>query len=263
MTRAVHIVTIARHTVREAWHARLFVWAAVAALLVAAAGLFVVEVAITDVDRMKAGLLGAPLRLMAVFACAALVASSVVRELHDKVIELMLSMAVSRYELFLGKLLGLTVCALIMAGIFALPLMPFTGTEPSEWLGWLQWTASLSLEVALVSAVTLLTVLCFGHMALALGATAAFYAMARLLADVQLMAQASSRSGVVDGTGAWADHLLSGLGLLLPRLDEFTRSAWLVDGAAIGAMGPLLAQTALYLVVLAAIGLWDLYRREW
>lgn len=263
MTRAAPIATIARHTVREAWHARLFGWAAVAALLVAAASLFVVEVAITDVDRMKAGLLGAPLRLMAVFACAALVASSLVRELQDKVIELMLSMAVSRYELFLGKLLGQTACALIMAAIFSLPVMPFASTEASAWLGWLQWTASLSLEVVLVGAVTLLTVLCFGHMALALGATAAFYAMARLLADVQLMAQASSQSGVVDGTGAWADHLLTGLGLVLPRLDQFTRSAWLVDGAAVGVMGPLLAQTGLYLAVLAAVGLWDLYRREW
>lgn len=257
-----HLPTIARFTVVEAWRARLFVWAAVSALLATCASLFVVELAVTDVERMKAGLMGGPLRLAAVFTVAALVASSMVRELNDKVAELVLSMAVPRHEFFLGKLLGYCACGAAMAVIFALPVAPWDALESSTaWEGWLVWTASLALELCLVAGVALLTVMTFGHVALALGATFAFYVMARLLADLQLIARTGMASDSL--ASKVSDGVLAALGLALPRLDIFTRTHWLAEGAGPALLGPLAGQVALYLALLAAVGMWDLYRREW
>ena len=60
-----------------------------------------------------------------------------------------------------------------------------------------------------------------------------------------------------------ADGLLSLLGLVLPRLDLFTQTEWLISGVDAAAMGALAGQVALYLGLLPAVGLWDLHRREW
>ncbi len=266
-TRATgHLATIARFTVVEAWRARLFLWAGLAALLAACASLFVVELAVTDVERMKAGLMGGPLRLAAVFSLTALVASSMVRELQDKVAELVLAMAVPRHAFFLGKLAGFCACAVGMAFIFALPVMPWqlpwhSAANATAWAGWAVWAISLALELCLLAGVALLTVLAFGHVALALGSTLAFYVLARLLADLQLIA----RMGLANDTLASraSDGVLGALGLALPRLDLFTRTQWLAEGVSAAVLAPLAGQVLLYLALLAAVGLWDLYRREW
>jgi hypothetical protein len=133
--------------------------------------------------------------------------------------------------------------------------------DASAWGGWAVWAASLALELCLVAAVALLTVLAFGHVALCLGATFAFYVMARLLADLQLIA----RSGMANDSLASraSDALLSVMGLALPRLDLFTRTQWLAEGAQASLLAPLAGQVGLYMSLLVAVGLWDLYRREW
>jgi hypothetical protein len=66
------VPTIAGFTVLEAWRSRLFAWAALGALLVACTHPLLAELAQADVARLKAGLLGGPLRMMAVFSVAAL-----------------------------------------------------------------------------------------------------------------------------------------------------------------------------------------------
>jgi hypothetical protein len=255
------VPTVAGFTVLEAWRSRLFAWAALGALLVACTHPFLAELAQTDVARLKAGLLGGPLRMMAVFAVSALVVSAMVRELNDKVTELVLAMAVPRHQFFLGKLAGYMLCSLGMALIFALPVLPlFQAPDLDAWVAWAGWTTSLALELSLVAGVALLAVLTFGHMALAMGATFAMVLMSRLLADVQLIARTGMHG---DASGRAADGLLWVLGLVLPRLDLFTQTEWLISGVDAAALGALAGQVALYLGLLAAVGLWDLHRREW
>lgn len=54
-----------------------------------------------------------------------------------------------------------------------------------------------------------------------------------------------------------------GLALLLPHLDRFTRSDWLVyhDGGAADLLA-IAVQTAIYVALMAAAGLFDLYRKQ-
>lgn len=50
---------------------------------------------------------------------------------------------------------------------------------------------------------------------------------------------------------------------MLPRLDDFTRTDWLVyHSGGWAALGPLAAQTLIYLALLTAAALFDLYSRN-
>lgn len=256
------LFTIARFTVLEAWRARLFLWAVAVAIVASLGGIFFTELAITDVARIKAGLLGGPLRVAAVFTIATLVTTAIVREQNDKVTELLLSLALPRHKLLMGKLLGFIACACAMALIFALPLLPIKRPLlDAAWLGWWVWTASLALELSLMAGVALLAVQTFGQVAIALGVTFGFYLLSRLMADLQLIAQSGLSNDHI--TSKLSDQIFSGLAMMLPRLDQFTRTEWLVDGIATASLGSVAGQVVVYLVLLAAIGLWDLYRKEW
>ncbi|CAN0487771.1 unnamed protein product, partial [Phaeothamnion confervicola] len=66
---------------------------------------------------------------------------------------------------------------------------------------------------------------------------------------------------------AWSSLLIAqlvhGLALLLPALDDYTRSSWLSDATlAFAALPAIAVQTAIYAVLLVAVGLFDFTRRE-
>ncbi|NDE74331.1 MAG: ABC transporter permease, partial [Betaproteobacteria bacterium] len=57
--------------------------------------------------------------------------------------------------------------------------------------------------------------------------------------------------------------VMQGVGYVLPRLDDFTRTDWLVyHSGSWATLGPLAAQTLIYLALLTAAALFDLYRRN-
>jgi hypothetical protein len=58
------------------------------------------------------------------------------------------------------------------------------------------------------------------------------------------------------------NQLLDVVAWVLPDLDAFTRSDWLVYGIDNAALVQVLLQTTVYLMILVAAGLFDLYRKE-
>ena len=56
-------------------------------------------------------------------------------------------------------------------------------------------------------------------------------------------------------------HMLDTLALLLPRLDEFAQTRWLVDGVS-GALGPLALQALIFSALVTAAAMFDMYRKN-
>src|SRR5688572_27922680 len=95
-------------------------WLAAAALAAALAlAVFLSQVAITETRALQLAVLAAVLRACAVFLVAAQVAASVLREMNDKGMELMLSLPLSRPAHYLGRLAGFVACAVVLAAVFA------------------------------------------------------------------------------------------------------------------------------------------------
>ena len=91
---------------------------------------------------------------------------------------------------------------------------------------------------------------------------AGFYLLARTLWAIRLI----SDNPIVDDNPlshrvmAW---LIDALALVLPALDRFTQSAWLVDRAAEwSAVGSCALQAGLYTALLGAAAMFDFYRRN-
>lgn len=251
------LVVVARFTLLEAARTRL-PWTA---LLVIMSGVMMAEcaagLALTDSQSYRIELYAAWTRVALVFCAALFVATSVVRELSDRAIDLSLSRPLSRAAWFVGRVAGHGAALCVVALAAALPLA-FTATP----LAALAWGLSLAAELGLVAAATVSCAVALSQVTATVLAVAAFYLLSRVMAAIVLM----SKGPAVDAE-AWSSvviaQLVQWLALLLPALDDYTRSSWLTDASvAIAALPAIAVETAIYAVLLVAVGLFDFTRRE-
>lgn len=231
-------------------------WLAVAAL-VAGFGLaaFLAQVALTESVLLQTALLAAWLRACAVFLVAGQVTSSVLREIQDKGLEMLLALPLSRRTQYLGRLAGFALCGVLIALLFSLALLPWSA--PSSVAA---WGISLACECALVAAAALFFTMTLAQLVPAIAATAGLYLLARSMAAIQAIA---SGPGVSDSlANAVARLSVDAVALLLPPLDAVTRTEWLLYAppAALPYLA-LLGGIAVYAALLVAAGLFDFHRR--
>ena len=216
-------------------------------------GAFVGEVALTETRELQAAASAALLRAGAAFLIAAHVVSSIARETSDRVLELALTLPISRSTYYTGKLVGFAGCALLLATAFAMPLLLWS--TPAALVSW--WV-SLTAEMTLVAAIALFFSPLSGPVP-AIAATAGLYLLGRSISTIQAIA-AGPLAQAQDGT---LRSIVDSFALLVPRLDAVTRTEWLVYG--LPGPGDLLAAIAglaIYCALLAAAGLFDFSRRD-
>ncbi len=246
--------SIARFTILEGLRTRLLVAVVGVLVVVVVAAEFSVALAITDSQSYRIGIYAAGARVAVVMVMILFVATSAVRELELRSLDLTWSRPVARGTWLVGRLLGFCVLATVVAGLTAAPLLLMNAPLPV-----LLWGVSLAAELCLLSAACLTCVITLRQVMLAVTVTIAFYILARALDAIVAM----SRGPLFD-PNAWTQVFVARaveyLALLLPALDRFTRAAWLGADALPAELAPVLLQSAIYIAVLLAIGLFDVYR---
>jgi hypothetical protein len=248
---------IARYTVLEAVRTRLPLLAFVVAIVLLAASFFVREIAVIESARFQTAFYAVVARVSCVIMVALYVISSVTREFQDKGLDLVLALDIPRSHYILGKLVGFVFIAAAAAVIASLPLAGLAGVLRAT-----QWTISLTLELAIVVAVSLFCVVTFNHLMPAFSFVLAFYVLARAITAIRLI----SGNPIADA-GALSHQvmarLIEALALLMPALDSWTQTAWLLDqrphwSTLLG----LAAHTALFVLIFASAAVFDMQRRN-
>jgi ABC-type transport system involved in multi-copper enzyme maturation permease subunit len=251
-------LTIARFTLLEALRNRML-WLLLA-LMLGAVGLsgFLGALALTESRAVQAALLAAALRLAAVFLVATFVVTSMVREANDKGQELLLALALPRHVYLLGKLAGFAAVALLPALLFGALALCFAPPAQAA-----LWAFSLLCECWIMAAFSLLCMLTLSQVLPALAAAAAFYLLARVVGTLQLLAHGADAAHGSEPGQALLARGVDALALLLPHLDNFTRTDWLLYHGGAGAdLLAVAVQSALTLAVLTGAALFDLYRKN-
>jgi len=232
-------------------------WLLVASVVLAVSlAAFVSQVALTESLALQAAVVAALLRACAVFIVAAQITSSTLRELQDKGLELMLSLPLSRTTQYLGRLAGFIACGALIALVFALPLLLWAAPAVVA-----LWGASLACETALVAAAALFFAMTLGQFVPAIASTAGLYLLARSIGAIQAIAGGPLAEPSLASRAA--QHAVDAVALLLPPLENLTRTAWLLyEAPGAGAYALAIGGALLYTVVLAAAGLFDFHRRN-
>jgi hypothetical protein len=95
----------------------------------------------------------------------------------------------------------------------------------------------------------------------AFAAVAGFYLLSRSMAAMQIIAGAAFQDPTL--TDRVVNAIVDLIALLLPALDRMTQTAWLLESPpGASALGPIVGETAIYLVLIGAAALFDLYRKN-
>jgi ABC-type transport system involved in multi-copper enzyme maturation permease subunit len=251
------VLTIARFTLLEAVRTRLLWVVVVILVLLFLASLFVQHISVTETVRMQTGFLAASARMAAVLVLSLHLAGSMVREFNDKGVDLLLSLALPRAGYYIGKFLGFAGIAIGIAALTTLALLPLVPNQ-----GLPLWGLSLAMELILVSALTLFCVITFAQIMPAISFVVAFYLLARSINAVRLLST-SQLLAPNDWTNRAVARLVDALAWLLPDLDRFASTAWLLDrSGGLSALGSDALQTLVYGALLLGAGLFDLYRKN-
>jgi ABC-type transport system involved in multi-copper enzyme maturation permease subunit len=247
---------IARYTLLEAWRNRFLILVPVLVAALFVLSLFIKQLAITESTQIQLGFLASSLRLTAVFLIALFVLQGLARDFQDKVVDIIFSLDLPRTHYVLGRFLGYCVLCAAVALCCAVPLLVLKPAGAT-----LAWAAFLLLELCLVAAASVFCMVTFSQLLPAATFVAGFYLLARSITAIQLMSSSTLMGGDW-GTKA-AAHLADALSLLLPRLDAFTQTAWLVDSTGVPiAFGRALLQLLVYGVLLLSAAMFDLQRRN-
>jgi ABC-type transport system involved in multi-copper enzyme maturation permease subunit len=251
------IATIARYTLLEALRTRLPVLVLATLLALLAASFFVETIAVTEGARFQTAFYAAGVRVAAVFIAAMVVLVSVTRDFDDKGLDVVLALDLPRSHYVLGKLAGFLAIATLIAVAAATPLA-WSAAAPAL----LQWTISLAVELAIVVALALFCVVTFNQLTPAASFVLAFYLLARSLTAIQLMS-AHPLSGTDTLSHQVIRFVVDALALVMPALDAWTQTAWLVNQqAAWSVVVQIAALSALYVALLAAATMFDFYRKN-
>lgn len=239
----------------------------VALLAIAAgAGIFAGQLGLIEQQRIALAFTAPLARLLAVALVTVLVVAAIAREADEGSRQLALSVALSRPAWVGARWLGFSLMATVTALACAVPLalLAPVGHGPAI----VAWTATLALELCVVASLALTVALAIGQVAVATLATLAVYAAARLIGVILLLNARGPMTGD-GGPAAWFDVPLQVLGALLPRLDLFAQTAWLLDHEVPALVAPItriafpaMAQAGLYCALLLAAAIFDFSRRE-
>ena len=250
------IFTIGRFTFFEAMRSRLFIMLVVGVICLLGLTVFVGEIAITESKQTQVLLFASILRVFIVCTVALFVITSISREFNDKGFELILSLPLTRTSYYLGKFSGFIVFALVMLVLPCAMLLLF-----SSFSSVMFWSLSLLCEQIIVIAMSLLCVFTFSNVTIAFTSVISFYLLSRTMYAIQLI----SESPILEYKTAsqeFINQLVDVLAFVLPEINIFTKSEWLIYDFDMSLMFPIFVQTSIYFVILFAAGLFDLYRKD-
>jgi len=175
-----------------------------------------------------------------------------------KEIDVILSRPISRSNLVIAYWLGFSLVGLLLT-IPVVGLLALIGVK--SWVGFGGWAASLLLEMFLVIALALFSAFTLRSAVTSVIACMGFYVLSRMMAFFIL----TSQSGMVGGEPKYIamKYALVAISTLVPRLDFFGKSEWLIYGFNSQQDWMLFCtQAAIFIPVLLVVSIIDFRRKQ-
>lgn len=251
------VLPIARYTVLEAVRTRLPLAIGIAMLGLVGMSVFVRELALIQDARIQTIAYAAVARVSALFIIALHVGGTLSREFEDKGLDAVLALDIPRWQYIAGKYAGYAALGIGIAAVTALPVFFLSDVGAA-----LAWLISLALESCIIVAIAMFCVVTFSHLPSAMAFVAGFYLLCRSIAGLRMLAEHPTA-----GADTLAHQLMGGVltvvSTLVPALDAWTRTTWLVDAPPSWTeLSYIAGETGLYVVLLVTATLIDFHRKS-
>jgi ABC-type transport system involved in multi-copper enzyme maturation permease subunit len=251
------IITIAQITAQEGIKTKLIPLVVGILLFGVMLASFAGTLSVVEADAIQSAVIGSYLRIAGVLVVCLFVLNAQVRELNDKGLDLVLALPIPRSSYFFGKLAGFASIAFFITVLFCLTLLFYTSSSQVA-----LWGVSLFFELLIVTALSLLCLFTFNQLPAAFTTVFVIYLLSRVLTSLILVGHGPIMPKYVL-VNELMNMVMAGLAFVLPALDRFTNSAWLVyNTGTTDDLSFVVGQGVIYVTLLSAAALLDFYRKN-
>jgi hypothetical protein len=220
------MLTTIRYILLTASRDFLFLGLLIGVMLATALSSVLGSTALIENQAMTLSFASASARIVLVLGIMIFVCFHLRQAFEQKEIDVLLSRPLSRFQIMLSYWLGFSLVAflLVLASVVVISFLPLASK-----MGFVFWALSLLLESLLVVALAMFAAFTLRSAVSSVLASLGFYVLGRMMAFflVTLESKLALGNAVVN---AGAKGLLMGISLIMPRLDLFGQSDWLVYG---------------------------------
>ncbi len=202
----------------------LFVGLLLAILVATAISATLGSTAFIEEKEMTLSFASASARLILMAGLVVFVCFHIRHAFDTKEIDVILSRPISRSNLVISYFLGFSFVGLLLV-VPVVAIIALIGVN--DWVGFAGWAASLALEMALVVALALFSAFTMRSAVTSVLGCMGFYVLSRMMAFFVVTSQSGMFNDPKFIVLKWS---LQAISTLLPRLDFFAKSDWLVYG---------------------------------
>jgi len=251
--------TIIKYIILTAVRDKLFIGLFIVACLFIGVSKFLGLTALTEKQEMSLVYSAGAIRHLVIFGLILFVSIQVRRFFESKEIDIILTHPITRVKFVISYWLG----TVLITALIALPIIILSVliTGVTNWSGFCLWSVSLILEGVLVSAIALFSSLILKSSVSSIIFSSCFYLLARMA--VFITATASSPLVSSQPLIKWlVKPIFMGISSVMPRLDQFSQTSWLIYGGDISLYGFIFFQTVIFVSLVLTASIIDFNRKE-
>jgi hypothetical protein len=252
--------TIIKYTLLTASRDLLFIGLCVITLMAYGFSVFVGTTALVEQSQMSLAYFAGSSRIILVTGLIVFVCFHVRRAFENREVESILSKPISRVQFVVAYWAGFSVLA-VLSTIPTLIIIAILNKP--DFIGLAYWGISLVLEISLVLAFAMLASLIMKSAVSSVMSSFAFYLVSRLMGFfVAAMDNPASLMGGSKFANA-LEFMLKIISMVIPRLDMFAKSEWLIYGVDMQHdLWIFPAQSLVFIALLLAVAVFDFKRKQ-
>lgn len=252
------MLTTIRYILLTALRDWLFTAVALGIFLITALSLFLGGTALVEKQELAMVYSAGACRIFVMVGLILFVSFHVRRAFENREIEMFISKPMSRMQFLFCYWLGFSVLSLLFVLLLIFSVGVLFGAHPA---GMAVWALSILLESMIVTAFALAGALILKSAVSATLASFTFYTIARLMG---FMLAFLDKPGALEGINhsKLTDYTMAITAVVIPRLDLFGKTEWLLYGFDGAGLWVFFLQAAIYVPLLLMMGMYDFTRKQ-
>ncbi|MDA0781923.1 MAG: hypothetical protein PQ612_02020 [Rickettsiales bacterium] len=264
--------TIIKYTILTASRDLLFIGLCAVILMAYGFSVFVGNTALVEQGQMSMAYFAGSSRIIIVTGLIVFVCFHVRRSFDNREVESILSKPISRSRFVIAYWLGFCFLAfvsivpiILIISIFFMPgLIGMNLVSPAEhWLGLLAWSGSLAMEISIIVAFAMLASLIMKSAVSSVLSSFCFYLISRLMGFFIATMEAPNAMMGAGKYGHVLEFILEKVAYVLPRLDLFAKSKWIIYGVSGQEdLWVFPVQSIVFILLLLSVSVYDFKRKQ-
>ena len=251
--------TILKYILLSAFRDKLFITLFLSIIFSFALSNLVGFTALSEEGQMQTIIFASTSKIILMFGMIIFICFHINKSFENKEIPFMLSKNISREMFVFSYWIGFNFISIILLFLMSIILFLFCSINT---LGAIQWLVSVSFEIMIVSTFAILSSLIIQSAIFSIFLSSGFYIIAKMMGFFLNAFLITPDSKVLNFLITLSNYLLQIISSIIPRLDLFGQTRWLIYGPDYHMFNIIILQSLIYIPIIFFKAFYDFKKKQ-